>query len=407
MSGAAAEARSIEPDTALSPAPGYGRNFWLLFGSTFALNFSANLFVLYPLQLVALGASAKAIGAIVGAWSLASLLVRPIAGPMIDRAGRRNTAAWLLGLDAIVLTLYLPINSLGWHIYGVRALHGAVEGTARVGLFALLYDVLPKGREGRAMATFSICGLGSGAAAPYVGEFLIKQLGFGAFFAAIIAVTAIAATLVAMIPATTAAKPHAATPTSPKGYAQLLLDRQLMPLWIVTLFFALAISSRLSFVTPFAHQQGIAQLGTYFAIYSVTGVAVRLFSGRLIDTVGLERTLAPSMLVLAVGLALIAGTGHFGLLNAAGAIGGFGHGYLYPTLSAMVIARTDIGATGRSSSIYQSLYDIGAMVGPYGLGAIANAFGYGPMFIISGALALIGAIYFLAADPELHLRRLA
>src|SRR5438445_13111553 len=107
MSGAAADARAIEPDATPSPAPGYGRNFWLLFGSTFALNFSANLFVLYPLQLVALGASAKAIGAIVGVWSLASLLARPVAGPLIERAGRRNTAAWLLSLDALVIVLYL------------------------------------------------------------------------------------------------------------------------------------------------------------------------------------------------------------------------------------------------------------------------------------------------------------
>src|SRR5437867_4074589 len=111
MSGAAVDARAIQPDTPLAPSPSYGRNFWLLFGSTFALNFSANLFVLYPLQLVAFGASAKAIGAIIGAWSLASLLARPIAGPLIERAGRRNTAAWLLGLDAIVNTLYLPIHS--------------------------------------------------------------------------------------------------------------------------------------------------------------------------------------------------------------------------------------------------------------------------------------------------------
>ena len=39
------------------PGGSYGLNFWWLFCSTFALNFSANLFVLYPLQLVAFGAS--------------------------------------------------------------------------------------------------------------------------------------------------------------------------------------------------------------------------------------------------------------------------------------------------------------------------------------------------------------
>ncbi len=392
-----------------APGQSYGRNFWLLFGATFALNFSANLFVIYPLQLVAFGASASVIGAIIGVWSLASLAARPASGPLIDRFGRRSTATCLLALDVLVIVLYLPVRSIGWHIYAVRALHGAVEGTARVALFALLYDLLPKGREGRAMAIFSLCGMGPAAVAPYCGEIITAKFGFAAFFVAVIIVTAAASLLVSIIPSD---MPHdnlrlGAAPGDSKNYAQLILDPGLMPLWIVTLLFSLSISSRLSFVAPFAYQRGITQVGTYFAIYAIIGVAVRLLSGRVLDRFGLERTLAPSMIVLAAGIALIGGAGHFKMLDLAGAVGGLGHGYLYPALSAMVIARTEIGATGRSSSIYQSLYDIGAMVGPYALGAIAGASGYAPMFAVAGALALVGAFYFIAADPSLRMRRLA
>jgi MFS family permease len=392
------------------PDGSYGLNFWWLFCSTFALNFSANLFVLYPLQLVSFGASSTAIGAIVGAWSLASLCARPGAGPLIDRIGRRNTATRALALDVLVLALYTRIHSIGWHVYAVRALHGAVEGTARVALFALVYDLLPKGREGRAMATFSLCGMGPAAVAPYFGEMLIRWFGFGAFFGAIIVVTAVSAFLVSKLPVEQLSR-HSTHPAGSsdraKGYGQLLVDSRLLPLWIVTLLFALAISSRLSFVAPFAYQRGVTQVGTYFAIYAVFGMAVRVFTGRLMDSVGLERILAPSMMVLAVGLGLIGATGQVETLDAAGVIGGIGHGLLYPALSAMVIARTEIGATGRSSSIYQSLYDVGAMVGPYGLGAIAGLIGYAPMFVVSGALALVGALFFLAVDPNAGIRRAA
>jgi MFS family permease len=134
--------------------------------------------------------------------------------------------------------------------------------------------------------------------------------------------------------------PSLPNPTSSaKGYFQIIFGVRLLPLWIVTLLFALSISSRLSFVAPFAYERGIARVGTYFAIYAVIGMAVRIVSGRLMDRVGLERTLAPSMVVLGIGITLIAGTGHFALLDLAGAIGGFGHGYVYPALSALVIAR--------------------------------------------------------------------
>ncbi|MGO9454101.1 MAG: MFS transporter [Candidatus Binataceae bacterium] len=392
---------SIETEAAQHA--GYGRNFWLLFWSTFALNSSANLFVLYPLELVSFGAGATVIGAIIGIWSLASLASRPAAGPLIDRFGRRSTAAWLLGIDIFVILLYLPIRGLGWHIYAVRMVHGAIEGTARVALFALLYDMLPKGREGRAMATFSLCGMGPAAFAPYCGEVLIRKFGFGAFLVAIFAVTAAAAIAAAMLPSDAPSHGASRAKAGPaEGYARLVFDSRLMPLWVVTLLFSLSISPRLSFVAPFAYERGITQVGTYFAIYAVIGMAVRIFTGRLMDRFGLERTLAPSMAVLAVGMGLIALTGHFAMLDIAGAVGGLGHGYLYPALSALVIARTDVAAMGRSASIYQSLYDVGTMVGPYALGAIAGVAGYGPMFVIAGALSLAGALYFAAADRESH-----
>jgi predicted MFS family arabinose efflux permease len=49
---------------------------------------------------------------------------------------------------------------------------------------------------------------------------------------------------------------------------------------------------------------------------------------------------------------------------------------------------------GRSSAIFNSLMDFGAMAGPYGLGLMANASGYGPMFWASAAIALGAAGYY-------------
>jgi len=127
----------------------------------------------------------------------------------------------------------------------------------------------------------------------------------------------------------------------------------------------------------------------------------------LMDRVGLERMVAPSLAVLAVGMAMIAGSGMFGMLEFSAVVGGLGHGYLYPVLSALVILRTHANSTGRSASIYSSLYDLGGMAGPYALGAAANYLGYGPMFFMSGALALAGGIYFAAVEPAALNRRLA
>jgi MFS family permease len=412
MSGGAVRGDDAQPH----PAPrrrallGYGRDFWLVFWATFALNSSSNLFVLYPLQLVDFGASAAIIGAAIGTWSLASLAARPAASPLIERFGRRRVAFGLLVADVFAVAMYLPVHSLGPAVYAVRALHGAIEGTARVALFAMVFDLLPADREGEAMSVFSTCGMGAAAFAPLLGEFLIRSFSFAAFFVAAMVCTAIAGALARLTPDESHRTPGAATARAsiaPPRWMAVFRDSRLLPVWISTLAFALSISCRLSFVAPFATERGVEQIAWYFTIYSVVAITARIGGGWLMDHFGIERMLVPSMLVLGAGIAAIAGTAHFGLLYVAAILGGLGHAYVYPALSAMVIARTRAEAIGRSSTIYQSIYDLGAMAGPYGLGAAAFWFGYGPMFVIAGALAMLGAACFIAAEPHWRVRRLA
>ena len=410
---APSESDSTQADRAASrPPPGdsiYTRDFWLLFIATFTLNFSANMFVLFPLFIVGLGGSATSIGAIVGTFSLFALLARPYVGVAIDRRGRRSIAFWAMLLDVGALALYLPIRAIGLPIFAVRAIHGAVEGTARVALFAMVFDVIPESRRGEGMAVFSTCGMGSAIVAPLAAEVLINRAGFAAFFATAMALAAVGAMLALRLPAD---RPHQAegehheTPSG-AGYAELLKDSGLRPLWVVTMLFSLALSSRLSFVAPFAVERGIATVGSYFAIYSIAAVITRIAGGRMLDRVGLSRVMVPSMAVLGIGLALIAGTGRTGVLALAAVIGGLGHGSMYPALSAMVIARTEANAMGRSSSIYTSLYDVGSMTGPYLLGLVGEYFGYPALFVIAGAIALFGAGFFAVAEPSSLTKKLA
>lgn len=409
------EAAPVERSDTLSPATRaaelsgsiYNRDFWLIFAATFALNAAANLFVLFPLYVVRLGGTASTIGAIVGAGSLAALIARPLASAAVDRRGRRRTALWALALDACVIALYIPLHSLGWSIYAVRALHGAVEGTARVALFAMVYAILPPGRQGEAMATFSLSGMLPAAFGALLGEMILRRWGFPAFFCAATALCAVAAITLKLLPEELSGPAIERRTTSSAvgladaiSYRMLLFDPLLAPLWVVTLFFGLASSSRVTFVAPFAYQRGIHEVGWYFTIFALVAVAVRL-SGRAMDRVGLERMLAPSLAVLALGLVLLVGTGRFHLLEVAAAVAGLGHGVAYPALSALVVRNTQAGGIGRSSSIYTSAWDASSMIGPYLLGLIANRIGYGRMFIVAGGLSMAGAIYLQVRQPSI------
>ena len=384
----------------------YTREFWLIFAATFALNSANNLFILFPLFIVKLGGGASTIGAVVATGSLAALLMRPLASRAIDRYGCRLTALSSVALDCVFVTLYTTVHSLGGTLYLVRALHGAVDGTARVALFALVYEVLPRERQGEAMATFSLSGMVPAAFGALLGEAIMRRWGFRVFFCA--AGILCAAALFAVMNLSrdeprALAKARAETAANGlPSYWLLLTMAPLMMLWIVTLLFGLTNAVRTSFVAPFAYQRGIHTVGVYFTIFAAVAVLVRL-SGRMMDRIGLERMLAPSFLVLAAGIALVAGTGHTGVLEIAAVLGGLGHGFAYPAMTALIIRHTPEGATGRSSAIYTSVWDLSAMLGPYLLGLTAHHFGYPPMFLVAGGLGVIAAVCLLANPSEVPL----
>jgi MFS family permease len=376
----------------------YTREFWLIFTATSALNAAGNLFLMFPLLVVDLGGGATTIGEIIGVGSMAALLTRPLASRALERRGHRWTALWTLVIDAVALMLYAPIRSLGVSIYAVRALHGAADGSARVALFALVYEILPLGRQGEAMATFSLSGMGPAAFGALIGEMIMHRFGFGALFFAAGLLCTIGATAVAILPENHHLTPVAQRQAQPQiSWGSLISGSPLIGFWIIAALFGNSNAVRSSFVAPFAYQRGIHSVGWYFTIYAIAAVIVRL-SGRAMDRIGLERILAPAFITLALGIAMIAGFGHFGVLELAAALGGIGHGFAYPALSALIIRHTPEGATGRSSAIYTSLWDASAMFGPYLFGLTAHLFGYSVMFLCAGLMTSAAAL-FVSGQP--------
>jgi MFS family permease len=380
---------------------GYGLDFWLVFIASSAVWLTANLFVFFPVFIVRLGGGAAQIGAIVGVGALAALAARPGFVPLMEWRGRRAVALWSLVLEAVAIALYLPIHSLGWPIYAVRILQGAVDGTARAALFAMVFDVIPKGRRGEAMAVFSLSGQGPAALGPPIGEALLKYFGFEVFFCVAAVLCLVAAVASAMLPGGGGARGELeqdSAVAAGAGYRALLFDRKLAPLWVVSFVFGFAVAARLSFVAPFAYEKNIAQVGWYFALYSGIAVALRLLGASVLDRVGVERILGPAIGLLGIGVAVLALTGASGALLAAAVLGGVGHSYAYPALGAMIITHTPAEEFGRSSVVYTSLYDCGSMLAPYMLGVFATLWGYGPMFAVAGLVTIATGVYFHASE---------
>ena len=74
---------------------------------------------------------------------------------------------------------------------------------------------------------------------------------------------------------------------------------------------------------------------------------------------------------------------------------GLAHGLFYPALNALIVEGAEDDVRGKVMAVYNGAFNIGFSVGSLGLGYVAQALGYGPVFAIGGA-ASFAALAFLA-----------
>jgi MFS family permease len=80
-----------------------------------------------------------------------------------------------------------------------------------------------------------------------------------------------------------------------------LTQRDLLPLWWITLVFNFALTAYFTFLRTYVDATGVGSVGAFFAAYASTAIALRVFAGWLPDRIGLKRALYPAMLTLAAG----------------------------------------------------------------------------------------------------------
>src|SRR4051812_33936903 len=96
-----------------------------------------------------------AVGLAVGAFSLTTLVLRPLAGRWADRHGRKPLLVGGAVLFAVLVMGHLLVTDLAWLVV-LRLLLGAAEALYFVAGFAALADLAPPGRAGEALSYNSL-----------------------------------------------------------------------------------------------------------------------------------------------------------------------------------------------------------------------------------------------------------
>jgi MFS family permease len=122
----------------------------------------------FPMYITSLGASVASVGIFVSAFTLASAVLSPIIGRLVDRIGRKRLILWGLAGDVVfgILTGLAPT----WHsLLVIRLLNGAMSAASTLGAEALLIDSVPASRRGEAVGFTSACAMAGRWTGPIFG----------------------------------------------------------------------------------------------------------------------------------------------------------------------------------------------------------------------------------------------
>lgn len=371
--------------------------FWHACAVHFTGAMGLAMFILFPLYVRALEGSEWTIGLVTGVGHGAAVLARLPLGRALDRLGRRRVLIGAGALHVAACLLFLTTVSLGLWVVIVTAIHGIAAGALFAAYFTYAADLVPASRRAEGIALFGMSGLLANGVAPAVGEFVIPMWGFSGFFA--VAAAWAAVSLVLSLGLKEAGRPEEGAGGVRGSVLRMVRDRGLGPILLTTLTFGVAVTSVFTFLAPFAAAHGLGSVASFFACYAAAAALVRIVGGRVPDAIGLRRVLLPALALLGVAiLGLVDAGRHPAILPLLGAACGAAHGYIFPILNALAVARTPRGAWGEVVSLYTAMFDLGAVVGGPMLGGIAVALGYQAMYLAAAASAAIGFLIMGLSD---------
>jgi len=341
---------------------------------------SVAILTLLSLYFEHLGGSPRQIGFLMGLFSLAGFLFRPLGGWILTKVDPRKVVVTSLVFLLLVTAMHLLIRRLDWYAAFIRIVHG-VSFSVFI-LAALLIAVLLTSEEERAYA-IGIVSTGFMLPLlfiPFIGEVIIKKFGYFPFFLTAIFLAAIPLVyyFLARIDLPRFSEESRARST---GYLRLLLQRKNYLIFMLTFVFEVSLSSGLAFVPLLAQGKPAMRAGFFYTFLGLTAVLMRVYGGSRFRFWGSPRMILPAFYFLTAGGILTYLASNDFLLALSASIWGIGTGILYPHLTALVIEGVPSLDRGKVLSLFASAVDLGFALGPLSFGSVSNSLGFRNAFL--------------------------
>ena len=354
-------------------------------GVTFAL------FIHYAGFLTELGADEFHIGLIVGVGSVGSLLLRPYVGQLMDRIGRLPLIHAGNIVNVVSTALYLTVDRISWWVYALTVIHGFAEAILYTALTTYGADIVPADRRTEGLSFFGVSGQLPIALGGLLGDLILRRSDYQTLF-----LVAAGIGTLALLSGLALRETARSSTGVAQGFFHAVRQRSLLPLWLLTSTFAVAVVSFFTFLKTYVLETGIGSVGTFFALYSITAILLRVVGNRLPRVFGELRVLVASQVALALGLVSLALASSGAAVAVSGILCGAGHGFAFPILYSLVVTRSTEADRGSALSGFLSFFPLAGLVGAPLLGMIIRNSGYDAMYSTVAVLVVIVTVGFVA-----------
>jgi MFS family permease len=370
--------------------------FFVMCAFSFTVFLSAfQLLPTAPFRILALGGTKFAAGMFLGFLTYASAFSAPLTGALADRIGKRR----MLVVCSLAIAGFSVAYALS-HSYRVPLVLAFLHGIFWSGLLsasaAYITDIVPESRRAEGIGYWGLSTIVAIAVAPTIG-FWVYGHGWTWLCVTTGALNLLMAAIAFRLP-----EPHApAWMGGERFFTRRLLEWRVLVVSFALFLYSFGYGGITSFSALYADANHVVPKGIYFTVLALVILTTRPLCVPLGDRLGHKKVLLPSLVLIAIGLALLAMGGTRPWLIASAVVFGTGFGTAYPVFAAYVMRHVEPARRGAAFGGILAAFDTGIGSGSIALGWIIEHRGFPAAFATAAALAALSLPYFLLTERRL------
>ena len=346
-----------------------------------------------PLYAREFGVDYAGAGLLVSSFAAGRLAFDYIGGALADRVSPRLLTTAGAVITAVSAFLCARATSFSW-LVGYRVIEGVGSAFYVITIMALFARTVGAEQMGKAMGFYQSMILLGVSFGPTIGGIVAEIWGLRAPFYVMAAFGLIVAGLTWALVTNEVRAQHEASIARPPlaEVARHVSSRTFLYILLLTFYvFSVRAGARSNLIPLFGGERGglgASAIGIILSASAFANFAVLWHAGALLDRRGRQRIVLPTLAATALCCFGFAWSPGFVNLLVVSTGLGVALGYLAPAPAAMVADLTSREMLGAVIGVYRMAGDLGLLLGPVTLGALATRFGFEAAFVTAGLFAL-------------------